>query len=97
MKFLTDSDSKSFLAVEDIYEGEKVEKLERIDHVQKTLGNRLRNLKTNVKGLGGRRHLTDIIIDKLQNYSGMVIQQNSGDLNVMSCCCFPFSCCIFCH
>ena len=83
MKFLTDSDSKSFPAVEDIYEGEKIEKLECIGHVEKRVGNRLRNLKRNLKGLGGRRHLTDIIIDKLQNYYEMVIQENSGGLNAM--------------
>ena len=81
VKFLGDGDSKSFSAVEDIYEGIKVEKLECIGHVQKRVGNRLRNLKKNVKGLGGR--LTDNIIDKLQNYYGMAIRQNSGDLNVM--------------
>ena len=43
----------------------------------------LRNPKKNVKGLGGRGHLTDNIIDKLQNYYGMAIRQNSGDLNAM--------------
>ena len=83
VKFLGDGDSKSFPAVEDIYEGIKVEKLECIGHVQKRVGNRLRNLKKNVKGLGGRGRLTDNIIDKLQNYYGMAIRQNSGDLNAM--------------
>ena len=74
---------KSFPAVEDIYEGVKVEKLEHIGHVQKRAGNRLRNLKKNVERLSGRGRLTDNIIDKLQNYYGMVIRQNSGDLNAM--------------
>ena len=83
VKFLGDGDSKSFPAVEDIYEGVKVEKLECIGHVQKRVGNRLRNLKKNVKGLGGRGRLTVNIIDKLQNYYGMAIRQNSGDLNAM--------------
>ena len=83
VKFLGDGDSKSFPAVEDIYEGIKVEKLECVGHVQKRVGNRLRNLKKNVKGLGGRVCLTDNIIDKLQNYYGMAIRQNSGDLNAM--------------
>ena len=45
VKFLGNGDSKSFPAVEDIYEGIKVEKLECIGHVQKRVGNRLRNLK----------------------------------------------------
>ena len=83
MKFLGDGGSKGFPAVEDIYEGINVEKLECIGHVQKRLGNRLRNLKKNVKGLGGRGRLTDNIIDKLQNYYGMAIRQNNGDLNAM--------------
>ena len=61
VKFLGDGDSKSFLAVEDIYEGMKVEKLECIGHVQKWAGIKLRNLKKNVKGLGGRGRLTDNI------------------------------------
>ena len=83
VKFLGDGDSKTFPAVDDIYEGIKDEKLECIGHVQKIVGNRLRNLKKNVKGLGGRGRLTDNIIDKLQNYYGMAIQQNSGNLNAM--------------
>ena len=81
--FLGDSDSKSFPAVEDIYEGVKAEKLEHIGHVQKRAGNRLRNLKKNVERLSGRGRLTDNIIDKLQNYYGMAIRQNNGDLNAM--------------
>ena len=44
VKFLGDSDSKSFPAVEDIYEGVRVEKLECIGQVQKRVGNRLKNL-----------------------------------------------------
>ena len=83
MKFLGDRDSKNFPAVEDIYEGAKFEKLECIGHVQKRVGNRLRNLKKNVKGFGGRGRLTNNIIDKLQNYYSMAIRQNSGDLNAM--------------
>ena len=51
VKRLTDGDSKSFPAVEDFYKGVKIEKLECIDHIQKWVENRLRNLKKNVKGL----------------------------------------------
>ena len=83
VKFLGDGDSKSFPAVQDIYEGVKVEKLKCISHVQKSVVNRLRNLKKNAKGLGGRGRLTDNITDKLQNYYWMSIRQNSGDLNAM--------------
>ena len=80
VKFLGDGDSKSFPAVEDIYEGMKVEQLECIGHVQKWAGIRLRNLKMNVKGLGGRGRLTDNIY-KLQNCYEIAIRRNSGDLN----------------
>ena len=50
---------------------------------QKKGGEQTKNLKKNVKGLGGRGHLIHNIADKLQNYYGMVIWQNSGDLKVM--------------
>ena len=83
MQFLGDGDSKSFPAVEDIYEGVKVKKLGCIGHIRKRVGNRLRNLKKNVKRLSGRGSLTNNIIEKLQNYNGMAIRQNSGDLNPM--------------
>lgn len=43
----------------------------------------LKNPKKNVKELGRRGHLTDKIIDELQNCYGMGIRQNSGDLNAM--------------
>ena len=80
VKFLGDGDSKSFPAVEDIYEGMKVEQLECIGHVQKWAGIRLTNLKMNVKGLGGRGRLTDNNY-KLQNCYEIAIRRNSGDLN----------------
>ena len=39
----------------------KVQKLECVGHVQKRVGNRLRKLKEHVKGLGGKRELTNVI------------------------------------
>jgi len=83
VKFLGDGNSKSFPAVVDTYDGLQVEKLECIGHVQKRVGNRLRKLKKDTKGLGGRGKLTKHVIDKLQNYYGMAIRQNSGDLESM--------------
>ena len=60
-----------------------VEKLESVGHIQKRLGSRLRNLKQTMKGpladgktLGGKGHLTDKVIDKLQNYFGIAIRQS---------------------
>lgn len=82
-KFLGDSYFKSFPAVEGIYEGVKAEKRECISLVQKRVEVMLKNPKKNVKELGRRGHLTDKIIDKLQNCYGMGIRQNSGDLNAM--------------
>jgi len=60
-----------------------ISKLECIGHVQKRVGTRLRKLKKNNKGLGGKGKLTDHIIDKLQNFYGIAIRQNVGDLQSM--------------
>ena len=48
-----DGDSKSFNEVENIYPGIKVQTFHCIGHYQKGVGNKLRKLKTRVKGLGG--------------------------------------------
>ena len=78
-----DGDTKSYSAVKDIYPGLKVKKLECVGHVQKHVGTRLRNLKKNVKGLGGKGKLTNTIIDRFQNYYGIAIRSNVGDLEGM--------------
>jgi len=80
IKLLGDGDTKSLSAVENTYPGIKVKKLECVGHVQKRVGNRLRKLKAKVKGLGGRGRLTDSLIDKLENYYGIAIRRNVGDL-----------------
>lgn len=61
----------------------KVKKRECIGHVQKRVGYRLRELKKRVKVLGGRGELTKRIIDKLQNYFGIAIRSNVGNLEGM--------------
>ena len=83
-QFLGDGDSKSFLSVQGTY-GDNVEikKLECVGHYQKRVGTRLRNLKKKEKGLGGRGKLTDAVIDRLQNFFGVAIRQNSGNLEEM--------------
>ena len=78
-----DGDSKSFSAVKDVYPGITVTKLECVGHVQKRVGTRLRNLKKNVKELGGKRKLTNAMIDRLQNYYGIAVRQNSNNLDGM--------------
>ena len=42
---------------------------------------RLRKLKKNVKGLGGKGRLTDAKINTLQNYFGIALRQNVEKLN----------------
>lgn len=75
-----DGDSKSHATVKDIYGKNSVRKLECIGHVQKRVGCRLRKLKKRVAGLAGRGKLTDALTDRLQNYYGIAIRANVGDL-----------------
>jgi len=82
-EFYGDGDSKSHPTVIDTYPGISIKKQECIGHVQKRVGNRLRNLKKNVKNLGGKGKLTKAIIDKLQNYFGIAIRSNVGNLERM--------------
>ena len=49
-------------------------------YIQKRVGNRLRKKKKEVKGLGGKKRLTDEIIDRLQNYFGIAIRTNTSSL-----------------
>nr|XP_047137499.1 uncharacterized protein LOC124814004 [Hydra vulgaris] len=82
-QFLGDGDSKSHLSIKDIYPNMEVKKLECVGHYQKRVGTRLRKLKKNVKGLGGRGRLTNAVIDRLQNFFGVAIRSNTNDLNKM--------------
>ena len=83
-EYFGDGDSKAFNEVQNIY-GNNVEvvKKECVGHVQKRVGTALRKLKKKNKGLGGKGKLTDFFIDKLQNYYGIAIRSNSGDLEAM--------------
>ena len=95
-----DGDSKSFQTVRHVFKTVEVKKIECIGHYQNRVGNRLRKLKNNNKGLGGRNkskipvnkdngmgkaksRLTDSIIDKLQNYFGITLRSNTGNLKEM--------------
>ncbi|GFU09765.1 uncharacterized protein TNCV_1765731 [Trichonephila clavipes] len=82
-EYYGDGDSKGFLQVKDIYGENSVTKLECIGHIQKRVGSRLRKLKKDTKGLGGKGKLTDKFIDKLQNYYGIAIRSNVGCLKKM--------------
>lgn len=78
--FLGDGDTKSFSKVKDIYDGFPVTKLECVGHYQKRIGSRTKRLKKTTKGMGGRGRLTNATTDRLQNYFGMAIRQNAGNL-----------------
>jgi hypothetical protein len=82
-QYLGDGDSKSYQTVKGTYEDIEVVKLDCIGHFQKRIGSRCRNLKKAVKGLGGRGRLTNVTVDRLQNYFGVAIRQNKGDLEGM--------------
>ncbi len=82
-EFYCDGDSKSFDRIKHVYlqnHGKDVKRLQCVGHVQKRVGTSLQKLKKNVKGLGGRGKLTKALIDKLQNYYGIAIRSNVGDL-----------------
>ena len=80
-----DGESKSYNKVKDVYAaaGIEVAKQECIGHVQKRVGTALRKLKKDTPGLSGKGKLTDSMIDKLQNYYGIAIRSNVGDLQGM--------------
>ncbi|GFS95686.1 uncharacterized protein TNCV_481991 [Trichonephila clavipes] len=80
VEFYGDGDSKSHLAVKDIYGIESVRKYECIGHIQKRVGSKLRIIKTKEKGLGGKGKLRTPFIDKIQNYYGIAIRSNIGNL-----------------
>ena len=83
VEFLGDGDTKSYVNVKDTVI--EIKKLECDGHYQKRVGTRLQNLekKKKEKGLGGRGRLTDATIDRPQNYAGVAIWQNVGDLKSM--------------
>ena len=68
-----------------------IEKLECVGHIQERLGTRLRTLRKNVKDkilsdgkkISDKGRLTDKAINTLQNYFGMAIRQNKGNLYAM--------------
>ena len=81
-----DGDSKSYDKVKEIYKakyGKEVKRLQCVGHVQKRLGTALRRLKKEVKGIGGKGKLTNELVDKLQNYYGIAIRSNAGDIKKM--------------
>ncbi|GFV85403.1 uncharacterized protein TNCV_3772281 [Trichonephila clavipes] len=76
-----DGDSKGFISVKDTYGKDSVTKYECIGHVQKRVCARLRKLKSKNKNLSGKGKLTDFFIDRLQNYYGIAVRSNVGNLS----------------
>lgn len=87
--YIGDGDTGSFKKVIDSkpYGDDLVPvKLECVGHVQKRLGTRLRNLRTKLKAkdlsdgkkIQGKGRLTDKIVNKMQNYFGIAIRNNSA-------------------
>ena len=80
---VSDGDSKAFSAVEDTYDGIKVEKIDCVGHVQKRMGKHLLKLKAKTKGklsdgktIGGKGRMTEAKIKQLQRYYGLAIRLN---------------------
>ena len=91
MHYIGDGDSKAYPSVqkEAPYGPKKIpQKGECVGHVQKRVGTRLRRFKkengkevlSDGKKLGGIGRLTDKWINKLQNYYGLAIRQNTDNL-----------------
>ncbi|GFW11687.1 uncharacterized protein TNCV_43221 [Trichonephila clavipes] len=76
-----DGDSKGFISVKDTYGKDSVTKYECIGHVQKRVGARLRKLKSKNKNLSRKGKLTDSFIDRSQNYYGIAVRSNVGNLS----------------
>ncbi|GFU66307.1 uncharacterized protein TNCV_3642301 [Trichonephila clavipes] len=74
---------KGCASVKDIYGKNTVAKCKCIGNIQKRVGTKLRKLKYKRKDLRGRGKLTDIFIDKLQNYYGIAIRDNVNYLQGM--------------
>ena len=90
-EYLGDGDTSSYKEVVDSkpYADYDItpEKLERVGHVKKRLGTRLRNKIKEYKGtatsLSGRGKLTESIINSLQNFYGKAIRENTNQLYLM--------------
>ena len=91
--YIGDGDSNSYASVvaSSPYGDMTIKKLECVGHIQKRMGNRLRNLRKSLKGtklsdgkgIAGKGRLTDKIINTIQNYYGLAIRQNIGNLYSM--------------
>lgn len=85
--YIGDGDTKTFKAILDMnpYKDLIVKKKECVGHVQKRMGTRLRAVKKQTKGLGGKGagKLTDKKISDLTMYYGLAIRRNPDSVEKM--------------
>ncbi|KYN06618.1 hypothetical protein ALC62_02428 [Cyphomyrmex costatus] len=81
--YIGDGDTKTFKAL--LEQDHDIEKKECINHVQKRMGSRLRNVKKTNKKIGGRGpgKLTDKLINELTVYFGLAIRRNPHNVEKM--------------
>ena len=86
VEIYSDGDSKTYSEIKDTYvngndSDTEVQKKECVGYVQKTVDTRVRKLKKEVNGLKSK--LTEKVIDRLQNFYGIAIRSNPGNLKGM--------------
>lgn len=83
-EFYGDGDSKAYKTVVDAdpYNGKPIHKKECIGHYQKRLGTALRKAAKDHK-LGGKNKLTAAKIDKMQNYFGIALREDTASIEIM--------------
>lgn len=81
INYVGDGDSKTFKAI--VEQNPHVLKKECIDHTQKRMGTRLRQLVKKTKGLSGRGKLTGKLIDELTIYYGLAIRRHCSSVDEM--------------
>jgi hypothetical protein len=80
-----DGDRKSLSEVKNTYPGIQVQERECIGHDQKRVGTAFRKLKKDNPGQGCMGKLTNAMIYMLQNYYGIAVRFNVGDLAWVRC------------
>ena len=83
VEFLGDGDTRSYVNAKDTDPGIEIKKIRVCWTLSKKSWDTITKSGNNKKGLGDRGRLTDPIVDRLQNYAGVTIRQNVGDLKSM--------------
>ena len=86
VQYIGDGDSKTFKGIMDSkpYGDEiLVRKKEFVRHLEKRMGTRLRKLKKESKGIGGKGKLMDKPIGELTKFYGLAIRRNSNSVENM--------------